>query len=446
MLYWWLRQRGCLAEDVNRMVRHCFTLNQQQKITKSKYAFAKGYAVLDEAISDDIINAVAGEGIYDTMLGLSDKERRMAIASKAYDTSAIMFGEAKEGAVEAHNFSSSVSITTIHSKDVGDSRSVAMEKTLAKLVFSMATSKVTSDGSEEEMDKEDDSNNSDTVSATKLGVAIEGMQMLIRHHRNLSRDYMKEDKVSRDEEKDVRDIENEEAAQLMKNMNAATAKLNLSLLNGDRDTEDDDEADDIAINREGSPNPYSDNKGGKDFLEKDLSVHNEDLTLGDDYDTLLEVSSGVFAATHSNQFNQLNNFKQFLWNVAGPSTGSMIILLDLLKDDLKADQTGLPTDFNRVPVKLLELMVQDAGEDREDQIGFIEHITEEPKQISQTTSHNKAFCLEWGPGHSSDASKTQGMVPGAHEMSPTEEAAIEPALMAGRNKEGAQSLSMALPG
>jgi hypothetical protein len=78
-------------------------------------------------------------------------------------------------------------------------------------------------------------------------------------------------------------------------------------------------------------------------------------------------------------------------------------------------------------------------------IGFIKHITEELKQISQI-SRNKAFCLEGGPGHSSDASKTQGMLPGAHKASPTEEAAIEPALMAGWDKEGVQSLSKALPG
>ncbi len=97
-------------------------------------------------------------------------------------------------------------------------------------------------------------------------------------------------------------------------------------------------------------------------------------------------------------------------------------------------------------MKLLELMVQDAGKDHKDQIRFIKHITEELKQISQTTSRNKAFCLEGGPGHSSDASKTQGMLPGAHEVSPTKEAAIEPALMAERDKEGAQSLSMTSPG
>jgi len=43
--YWWLRRRGCLAEDVSRMVCHCFMLDQQQKMTKSKYISDKGYAV-----------------------------------------------------------------------------------------------------------------------------------------------------------------------------------------------------------------------------------------------------------------------------------------------------------------------------------------------------------------------------------------------------------------
>jgi hypothetical protein len=318
------------------MVRHCFTLNQQQKITKSKYVSDKGYAVLDEANSDDIINAAAEEGIYDTTLGLSDKELRMATVSKGYNASAIMFGEAKEGAIKVHNFSSSAFITTIHSKNMGNSRSVATEKMLAKLVFSMATSKVTFEGLEEEME-ENESNDSDAVSAKKLGVAIEGMQMLNRHHRNLSRDYMQEDNTSRNEEKDAWENDHEEVAQLTKNMNAATAKLNLLLLDGDKDKEDNKEVSDDAINREDSLNPYSDDEGGKDFLEEDLSVHEEDLTLGDKYDTLLEVSSGVFDATHSNQFKNPDDFKQLIWNVAGPSPRSMIILLNLNKDDLKAD-------------------------------------------------------------------------------------------------------------
>jgi hypothetical protein len=28
-VYWWLCRRGCVTEDVNRLIRHCFTLSQQ---------------------------------------------------------------------------------------------------------------------------------------------------------------------------------------------------------------------------------------------------------------------------------------------------------------------------------------------------------------------------------------------------------------------------------
>jgi hypothetical protein len=58
---------------------------------------------------------------------------------------------------------------------------VATERMLAKSVFSMATSKVTSDGSAEEMDDNNDSDNNG--GKEKSGVAIEGMHMLSRHCR-----------------------------------------------------------------------------------------------------------------------------------------------------------------------------------------------------------------------------------------------------------------------
>ena len=41
----------------------------------------------------------------------------------------------------------------------------------------------------------------------------------------------------------------------------------------------------------------------------------------------------------------------------------MIILLGLLKDELEADQFGLPSEFNSVSTKLLGFMMQEAGED-----------------------------------------------------------------------------------
>jgi hypothetical protein len=128
-------------------------------------------------------------------------------------------------------------------------------------------------------------------------------------------------------------------------MNAATENLQLSSVDDDQVNGNEEEFED-AFNCEGRINPHSDDEGGKDFSEDDFSVHHNNLTLGDKYDTASEVSSGVFDMTHLNKFEKPKNFKQVLWNVAGPSAGSMIIMLNLLMDNLEADQAGLPADFN----------------------------------------------------------------------------------------------------
>jgi len=204
------------------MVRHCFTLDQQQKITRSKYITDKGYAVLDESNSDDIINAAAEEGIFDTTLGLSEKERRSVIVGKGHNTSEIMFREAKEGVVEAHNFSSSMSITTIHSKNENDSKSVVSQKTLAKSVFSVGTSKITSDGlDEEETDKDEGSDYEEESTAKSLAVEIEGMQMLTRE-QSISKSCASGLKDKSGKNQHVHALEDK--AQLTKNMNNATAQ------------------------------------------------------------------------------------------------------------------------------------------------------------------------------------------------------------------------------
>jgi hypothetical protein len=103
------------------------------------------------------------------------------VVGKAHEASAITYGEAKEGAVEAHNFSSTASVTTIHSSNKGkrDAKSVASSKTLAKLVYSIETSKVTEDKTEGEGNgKEEVSNDNGNPSASKRMV-IEGMQIVV---------------------------------------------------------------------------------------------------------------------------------------------------------------------------------------------------------------------------------------------------------------------------
>jgi hypothetical protein len=36
-VYYWLKCKGCLGKDINRLICKCFMVDQQQKVTKSKY-------------------------------------------------------------------------------------------------------------------------------------------------------------------------------------------------------------------------------------------------------------------------------------------------------------------------------------------------------------------------------------------------------------------------
>jgi hypothetical protein len=78
-------------------------------------------------------------------------------------------------------FSSKASVTAIHSsnKRMRDVKSVATAKMLAKLVYSIDTSKVTEDGTEDENNsKEEESDNDGNPSESKK-IAIEGMQIFV---------------------------------------------------------------------------------------------------------------------------------------------------------------------------------------------------------------------------------------------------------------------------
>ncbi len=79
-VYWWLRQRGCITADVNKLIRNCFSLSQQQKVTDSKYLKDLGHAVVDRTDGDNIIQATNSEGLYDLTLGLLDKDQRSLVA------------------------------------------------------------------------------------------------------------------------------------------------------------------------------------------------------------------------------------------------------------------------------------------------------------------------------------------------------------------------------
>jgi hypothetical protein len=169
-VYYWLKQKGCTGEDVNHLIHKCFTVEQQQKVTKSKYIKEKGIAVIKDSDEDDIINAADKTGLFDMSLGLSDKEQCEQTAKTGYNEPAVSFGEAKAGSLEAYNFSSGASITTVNAEREGKGKSVASAKMMAKSVFSIAMNITL--GSEED---ETDTNEEMDIAS---GVKIDGMEMV----------------------------------------------------------------------------------------------------------------------------------------------------------------------------------------------------------------------------------------------------------------------------
>jgi hypothetical protein len=196
------------------------------------------------------------------------------------------------------------------------------------------------------------------------------------------------------------------------------------------------------------------------YNKEDMSIQmgDQDLSLGDNNPEATEVSSGIFEAEHGQKYEEPANFLQALWNVAGPSVGSMLTQLDLIKTKLKGDEAGVEPDFSQIDDQHINLLIQEAGEDTDKCINFIDSVIaklDKYKEMEDTEmeitqsrmpegrTEEEALTPKEGGG-ASLASKTQGTLPGAPEASPAEGAAKETnTTMADGDKEGAQSMSMA---
>ena len=392
-VYYWLKRKGCIGDDVNRLIRKCFTVEQQQKVTKSKYIKEKGIAVMKESDEDDIINAANKTGLFDMSLGLSDKEQRERMAKSGYNESAITFGEAKVGSMEAYNFSAGASITTVHAEKEGKGTSVASAKTMAKSVFSIATN-ITSES-------EDGGSDSDEETDGNTGVEIAGLEMF-----------------------------EEEGQSLTENMNRATADLQLgsseSAPEEGSQGEDTDDSEDPSYCTEDDPYDTA--------TEHDINP--------EDYDEALEVSSGEFDAVHANKFQTPENFKQQLWNDAGPTVDSMLIQLTMIKENLEDDEAGMPFEWMGVSKELHTFLEEEVGSGISDKIIYINDMIVEMYQMNPTGV--RTFDpLNEEEDEELNASKTQGTPPGAQKARPEDEAAT-PDNEAGRDKEGVLSLGMAV--
>jgi hypothetical protein len=199
-----------------------------------------------------------------------------------------------------------------------------------------------------------------------------------------------------------------------------------------------------------SINPLSNDELGKDFSKNDMSVNPSDDELSlENYDhDVLEVSSSEFEAAHGQKYQEPSNFLQALWNEAGPSAGSMKIMLELMKNEFKGELAGIHADMANTPQQFIDYLIKEAGKDTNNAINFIDKITDQLEEYGNKESAGDHLGdPEALPPNKreeqSEASKTQGLLPRAPKANPTEETSANTALLVEGDNEGTQSLSMA---
>jgi hypothetical protein len=268
--------------------------------------------------------------------------------------------------VEAHNFSASASVTTTHlcNEKKRGAELVVMKQTLAKSILSIGMTKVT----HESKGKNEDESNDNEVESMNEGrkVTTEGMGKVLGETNNQmdsgnnEDNYEEDDEQTENEEEDSEGEETDdknkfewegsneetiannkeadnEVEKIHKRMNYATTLLQLHL---------DD--------KEGSNN--------SNFTDNDMSVRSEDLDINQtNYKRASKVSSGVFNAEYNKKYKDPMNFLQLLWNTAGPLVRAMIIQLELIKEELKADILGIPAEFKKIPAQLIDFMIEEVG-------------------------------------------------------------------------------------
>jgi hypothetical protein len=80
------------------------------------------------------------------------------------------------------------------------------------------------------------------------------------------------------------------------------------------------------------------------------------------------------------------NFLQVLWNKADPLVWSMKIILDLMKNELEGEISGLQADMTNIPQQLVNFLIEEVGKDLHDAIIFINKIADQLEEYKEEES------------------------------------------------------------
>jgi hypothetical protein len=333
--------------------------------------------VVDRTDGNDIIQASNIEGIYNFSLGPSDKERWSLVALRGYGAAAITYGEAKKGAIDAYNFSTDPSVTSLCSaRKNGAEEGPGPTPTLVQLVYSISTSRVTKESDHVLEGEEGD--DMEVGNSNHQQVAIDGMDkvwvdgkgaMLFstasmeetsvqasNDKGKMEEDFAEAEKSTSTKEYKWQDEEREEAYLTVK-MNEATTQILLGL---------------------------EDNEGS-DFQENNMSIcsGNLDLNSQDYLSNAQEVLSGEFDAAYVKKYANPKTFLHPFWNAAEPSAGAMVTCLNIIKDKLEGELAGVPAEFRNLPEELIGFMYKEAGANIPDVIKFITNVSNQLSQFDE---------------------------------------------------------------
>jgi hypothetical protein len=363
---------------------------------KFKYMRDLSYAVVNDQDADNTINAAMTQGTFDLTLGLSDKEKRMMVIGKTHNASAITFGKAKEGSMEAYNFSSVQLVTLIHSinEKKKAAKTDALVRSLAKSIYSIntGTSKVTEDNVDDEIDSsgdEDSSNGNDTgPNARGNKVAIEGMGILegktgkqeAATNRPDKDAFMKDANSylskNNDNEEEFQDSGLAEAGA---DLNRRMEEASMALI----DTLTSDEG-----SHTNPINLLSSGKDGKTYKGDNsiAQLKDEELDMKSYDSNITEVNSGVFDANHSQRYVNPAKFRQALWNEAGPTVGAVKIMLEMMRMEFDGELLGLKADLTHFSQQLFNFLIKESGENHKDTIAFLDQTSEDISQYKEDTT------------------------------------------------------------
>ncbi len=95
----------------------------------------------------------------------------------------------------------------------------------------------------------------------------------------------------------------------------------------------------------------------------------------------------MFDANHAQRYVEPANFHQALWNKAGPTVGTMKVMLEMIWTEFKGELLGMKTDLTHFSQNLINLLIKESGEDPNDMIALLDQTSADISQYKE--QHNK---------------------------------------------------------